>query len=269
MLSRATSSDHLPPATLSDSGAIEKEQTAPTQKSVAALRSFFTPSLSKEHALLLAAAEKAKNHFQSLPATEKKSSPVTEKIIENERWAARNSAANAGEARSESIPVINALRYQCTDQKLLSTVAELESRLQHASEQAAKSTAHATSATQKQTVQIDTKSAALHAADARLALAQLHQLEPQRSSKSPKKGEADLKKAETDYQNASHELTALLKTTAPSFQIVTDDDDSSVDEEEQQDDFGNGTWRDVSDEEALRRVEVDKMSNEDRCVKEN
>ncbi len=144
--------------------------------------------------------------------------------------------------------------------------------MQHASEQATQSAAHATSATQKQTVQVDAKSAVLHAADARLALAQLHQLEPQRSAKSSKHNEADLKKAETDYQKASHELTSLLKTTVPSFKVSTDAHDNATASDEISEtesegaDEGIDTWKEVSDEEAIRRAEVDRMSNKDSRV---
>ncbi|MBX9577857.1 MAG: hypothetical protein K2W97_05210 [Chthoniobacterales bacterium] len=300
MSSRIISSDHLPPAMFPGSASVENEHITSTQKSVASLRSFFDPSLSKDHATLLAAAEKAKSHFQSLPATENRSSIVTEKIIQKERTVAQSAATSASEAQTQAIPVINALRYNCSDKELLSTVAKLESRLQHASEQATQNASHATSATQKQTVQVDAKSAVLHAADARLTLAQLHQLEPHRSEKSSKKDEANLKKAETDYQNASHELTSLLKTTSPLFEVVhhdkindlasneevetTDvevssnndsvqrdsisiDDNSSVIEDDEQPDFGNGTWKEVDDDEAMRRAKVDSMNREDRRIK--
>ena len=285
---------------MSDNTAVENQDVLSGKKSVASLRTIFDSSLSKDHATLLAAAEKAKSHFQSLPATENTSSPVTEKIIQKERTVAQSAATSASEAKSESIPVINALRYQCSNQKLLSTVAKLESRLQDASEQANISATHALSATQKQTVQVDAKSAVLHAADARLALAQLHQLEPHRSEKSSKQDEANLKKAETDYQKASHELTSLLKTTSPSFEVVphdninhlasneevetTDvevssnndsvqrdsisiDDNSSVIEDDEKSDFGNGTWKEVDDEEAMCRAEADSMNREDSRIK--
>jgi hypothetical protein len=267
MLSRAISSDHLPPAGLSDSAIIEHQDVPSEKKSIASLRSFFDSSLSKDHATLLAAAEKAKLHFSSLPATENRPSSVTEKIIGSERWAAKNSAASANEAKNQATSIINTLRYQCTDQKLLSTVASLESRLQQASEQATASATHATSTIQKQMVQVDAKSAALHAADARLAFAQLLQLEPQRSAKNLKQGEADLKKAETDYQKASHELTSLLKATSPSFEVVTDDDNLSVVEEDDESELEKlGILREVSDEEALRRVEADRMGHEDKRI---
>lgn len=260
MSSRIPSSDHFSPATLSDSAVVEN---TPSTKSAAGLRSFFAPSLLKDHATLLAAAEKAKSHFQSLPATENEASPITERIIKNERMVAQSAATSARQAKNESISVINPLRYRCTDQELLSIVAKLESRLQQASEQATQNATYATLATQKQPVQVAAKSALLHAADARLALAELRQLEPQRSEKSSKKSEADLKKAEADYQKASQELTSLLKIKSSSFEAMTDSDNSSVSEDDEQDDFGNGTWKDVSDEEALRRVEADKMSIED------
>lgn len=211
----------MPPATLPNSTAVENKDAAPTQESVGSLIRVFDPSLSKGHATLLAAAEKAKNHFQSLPSTENRPSLVTEQTIQIERRLAQRAATSASETKRESIYVIETLRRQCSDEKLLSTVTTLESRLQDASKQATQNATHATSATEKQIVQVDAKSALLHAADARLALAQLHQLKPQRSTKNSKQGEDNLKTAETHYQKASHELILLLKTASLSFEVVT------------------------------------------------
>ncbi|MEI6416088.1 MAG: hypothetical protein WCO92_00020 [Verrucomicrobiota bacterium] len=253
MLSCATSSNHLPPATLPNSTAVENKDAAPTQKSVGSLIRFFNLSLSGDHATLLAAAEKAKNHFQSLPATEQKSL-VTEKIIQSEKGIAQVAATSASRAKGESIPVIKTLRRQCSDEDLLSMVTTLESRLQHASEQATQNATHATSATEKQIVQVDAKSALLHAAVARLTLAQLHQLEPQRSTKNSKQGEDNLKTAETDYQKASHELALLFKTTSLSFEVVTGVSRSDLDSK---DEIG------ITDDEASGSDEVTGVSGSD------
>ena len=233
MLSCATSLNHLPPATLPNSTAVENKDAAPTQKSVGSLIRVFAPSLSKDHVSLLAAAEKAKNHFQLLPSTENRLSLVTEQTIQIERRLAKSAATSASKAKRESIEVIKTLRRQCSDEDLLSTVTTLESRLQDASEQATQNATHATSATEKQIVQVDTKRALLHAADARLALAQLHQLKHQRSTKNSKQGEANLKTAETDYQKASQELALLLKTTPLSFEVVTGVSPSDLDSKDE------------------------------------
>ena len=233
MLSCATSSNHLPPATLPNNTAVENKNAAPTQESVGSLIRVFDPSLSKDHVSLLAAAEKAKNHFQLLPSTENRPSPVAEKTIQIERRLAQSAATSASNAKRESIEVIKTLRRQCSDEDLLSTVTTLESRLQDASEQATQNATHATSATEKQIVQVDTKRALLHAADARLALAQLHQLKHQRSTKNSKQGEANLKTAETDYQKASQELALLLKTTPLSFEVVTGVSPSDLDSKDE------------------------------------
>ena len=233
MLSCATSSNHLPPATLPNNTAVENKNAAPTQESVGSLIRVFDPSLSKDHVSLLAAAEKAKNHFQLLPSTEKRPSIVTEQTIQIERRVAQSAAISASKAKRESIDVIKTLRRQCSDKDLLSTVTTLESRLQDASEQATQNATHATSATEKQIVQVDTKRALLHAADARLALAQLHQLKHQRSTKNSKQGEANLKTAETDYQKASQELALLLKTTPLSFEVVTGVSPSDLDSKDE------------------------------------
>jgi len=255
MSSRISSSDHLPVIALPDT-----EASMPPPKSVAALRVIFDSS---SHQNLLAAAEKAKSHFETLATSENIPSAVTGKIILNERSAANNFSASALNAKSQAIPIINTLRYQCHDQELLSTVAALELRLKRSTEQAVKSSTDAAAATQKQAVQIDAKSAAFHAADAQLALAQLKQLEPQCSAQTSQGIESDLKKAATNYQQASKELSFLLKKVSSDIEVATDIDidsldsngetsetTSKIDAEDEPPDLGNGTWREVSDEEA-------------------
>lgn len=267
MSSRISFSDHSPVIPLSGN-----EASTPPQKSVAALRVIFDSS---SHENLLAAAAKAKDHFESLTASENISLAVTEKIILKERSAASTAATTALDAKSQSIPIINTLRYQCHDQKLLSTIAALELRLKAASEEAALSASHATSATQKQTVQVDAKSAALHAADARLALVQLQQLEPQRSGQSSKQGEAELEQATTEYQKTLQELTSLIAKTSPDIQITaaahahhldsdkepetTDESRSSLDsnsdgEEEEESTLDNTPSKELSDQQPEKSI---------------